>query len=371
MNTTTKPSPIVFGPPKWFPSPACGRGAGRGWGFLFSALFLFASPLPLLAKSPGATFLNANSSIRAEALGGISTGAEGAEAIGSNPALLSSLGTKSELYASFSQPWEDTTDGHLSFASALNRRQTWGLSATFISAGETTSRDEWGQPTGGHTATHHEIGAGAFSWELKPGWHGGLTGNLYQSTLAGESSGVSWAMDAGLSGQIKQVLISASVNHLGPGIKYIDQRDPLPSVLQLDGSWTPGPLSVMAGYHRSLAGSGSLGAVGVEYRWRALALRAGLHAQWGGPDDLALASQTTANQLLDNLTTGFGLRLGKSLRMDYAFQQSAPEWGPAHALALTWSWGEIPPPTQALSKKEIKNRPLPKKSSPSRMKLGK
>lgn len=358
---------------------ASGRGPGRGRGLhknFIAAAFLCTRPLFLSAKEPGAAFLMVDSSVRLVALGGVATAAEGAQALGSNPALLPPLHGKSELYASFNQLWGDTTDGHVAFASALNSKQSWGLSATFLDAGTTPGRDELGQPTGGNTATHHETGTGAFSWEFWRGLRAGISGNLYQSTLARERSGASWAVDTGVSLHRKKILYSLSLNHLGPGIKYVDQRDPLPSVLQLDASWELGATTVLAGYHRSLVGPDAQGALGFEYRLRALSLRAGLHTRLGGPSDLAFENQSTTNQLLDNLTTGLGLQLGKSLRMDYAFKQSAPDWGPAHSLALTWTWGESPratSPSKTVAKlRQTSPKPSDKKNPPpSHKKLGK
>lgn len=321
-------------------------------------LFLVLSiPMALSAKEPGAAFLAVDSSVRSVALGGVLTAAEGAQAMGSNPAFLPPPNGTSELYASFTQLWGDTTDGHVAFASTINPKHAWGLSATFLDAGQTNGRNELGHPTGGNIATHHETVGGAFSWELTRGLRAGVLGNLYQSTLAGERSGSSWAIDTGLSLRLKKWRYSVSVNHLGPKIQYIEQRDALPSVLQLDASWEPGNLTVLGGYHKSLVGSGSQGSLGLEYRLGAISLRAGLHTQPEGTNDLTFDDQSTTNQLIDNLTTGLGLQLGKSLRMDYAFKQSAPDSGPAHSLALTWSWG-APPSSPTLNRKPSA-RPFP------------
>lgn len=192
--------------------------------------------------------------------------------------------------------------------------------------------------------------AGGLSRKLARGLRVGAAGRLYESTLAGESSGVGWSVDTGISYVVKDVLLSAAVNQLGPGIQYINQSDPLPSVLRLETSWEPGAVTFLAGYHRSLAGSGSEAALGLEYRWRSLSLRGGLRTFLGGADNLALEAQSTADGLLEHFTTGFGLKLGDNLRLDYAFQQSAPEWGADHSLALAWTWGQIlrsPPPRPA------------------------
>lgn len=339
-----------------------------------SAVLFLGIPCFLLAGEPGASFLAVDPSIRSIALGGVVTAAQGAQALGLNPAFLSPPTAKSELYASFSQLFGETTNGHLAFASLANPKQAWGLSATFINAGNSNDRDSQGQPTGTKTATHHETGAGAYSWEFWRGMHAGVCGNIYQSTLAGESSDVSWAIDTGVSLQTKKMLYSLSLNHLGPGIQYIDQRDPLPSVLQLDASWEPGPFTVLAGYHRSLTGSAAEGAVGFEYRVRALSLRAGLNGRLGKTEDLTFKDQSSTDQLLDNLTTGFGLVVGQSLRMDYAFKQSAPDWGPAHSLALTWAWGDPAPSPLKNVAKPTPSTPKPTGYTPplpTRNKLGK
>lgn len=45
--------------------------------------------------------------------------------------------------------WEETSDGHLAFASALSPKRAWGLSATFRDEGKTRHRDEGGLPPPG------------------------------------------------------------------------------------------------------------------------------------------------------------------------------------------------------------------------------
>ncbi len=307
----------------------------------FIAAVLFLSPLGLGAKTPGAAFLAVDPSVRAESLGGISAAAFGAEALGANPALVTPLHGRSEFYATFSQLWGDTSDGHVAFASGLNPKTAMALSARFMASDPSGGRDASGQPTGADTAARHTTVAAALSRKLARGLRVGAAGRFFESTLAGESSGVGWSVDTGVSYVVKDVLLSAAVNQLGPGIQYIRQSDPLPSVLRLETSWEPGAVTFLAGYHRSLAGSGSEAALGLEYRWRSLSLRAGLRTFLGGADNLALEAQSTADGLLDHLTTGFGLKLGENLRLDYAFQQSAPEWGADHSLALAWTWGEI------------------------------
>jgi hypothetical protein len=342
-----------------------------------AAFLLVFIPSLLLAREPGAAFLGADTSVRSVALGGVFTAAQGAEALGSNPALIFPVKGKSELYTSFSQLYEETTDGHLAMATTLKSKHAWGLSATLRDEGKTIGRDEGGQSTGAPINTHHEMVGGAFSWGFLRGARAGISGNIFQSTLAGVSSGVSWAMDAGISYHPKHFLYSLSVNHLGPGIKYIEQRDPLPGRLQLDGSWEPGPMTVLMGYHHALNGSGAEGAVGVEYRVKALALRLGLHTTLGGASNLAYNNQSSADQLLNSLTTGFGFQMGKSLCLDYAYKQNAPEWGPAHSFALAWSWRDTPrppaPPKRTSTMKQTSPRPSTNKKAPlhPRIKLNK
>lgn len=337
---------------------------------------VMGSPLFLSAQTPGAAFLSENASVRAGALGDISVAARGAQALGANPAQVPPPHERHELYTSFIQPWGDSTEGQVAFASALTARQSWGLSALFSNSGKTTPRNAVGQPTGGNTATHHEKITGAYSLELRKGIRWGVAGNAFQSTLAGEKSGETWSADTGIILSTKKWLFSATLNHLGPGIKYLDQRDPLPRVIELDTSWEPGPVSILAGYQKSLVGSGSRGALGCEYRFRGLALRTGLELFQTGSEDLALNNQSTANELIDNLTMGFGLHLGQRLHLDYAIRQNSSDWGPAHSAALTWTWGNLPRAPQPQKNLSKKKKPSPKKTSPPqkrriKLKLGK
>ena len=343
-------------------------------------MFFLAGPVFLGAQTPGAAFLSVDPSVRSVALGGVTTAARGAQAVGANPALITPEQDGSEFYASFSQLLEDSTNGHVAVASRYSPITTWALSGTFLgSSGDSVGRDLFGQPTGVDTGSRHVTAAGALSRDFGRGIRGGVAGKMIQSTLAGETSGITWALDAGVAFTVKEVLVSAALNHLGPGIQYIDQRDDLPRQFRLDGAWEPGPLSLMAGYHQSLAGAGSEAMMGFEYRLGVLALRAGLRTSLGGADDLAFNSQGTADQLMDNLTTGFGLKISPRLRMDYAFQQSTSDLGATHSLGLAWTWGNVPrdpsPPAKATSKttkspKTSTQIKPPKKAPPKRLKLG-
>lgn len=340
----------------------------------FALLLILMNGSRLWGTSAGAAFLKIQTSVRAKALGGATVAAQGAQALGENPALLAPLRSKSELDASFVQLWEDSTNVNLAYTNALSLRTAWGVSTTYSDFGSSEERDSSGQATGQKNATHHGIASAALSKTITPGLRWGITGRVFQSTLADQPSDIAGSVDLGAAAQSKKFLFSASVHQLGPGIKYIDQQDALPSALRLDAAWETKPFSIMIGFHSSLTEGGSDGVLGVEYRLKAMALRAGMRTELSGEEDLAMAAQSKANEMLNDVTMGFGLTLYRNLRMDYAFSQNAPDWGPAHSLALTWAWGDppLPPkPPKKLNKSPWSKpvKPPSKTKPPRRLKL--
>jgi hypothetical protein len=330
-----------------------------GWGL--AGLLLGGGSLQ--AGTTGAAFLKPNPSVRSQALGNVTPAAQGAQAVGANPAMVDPASSKGELYTSFFQTWEESNNAQMAYAHNLNSRLAWGLSVAVSDSGSSEGTDLHGQPTGQTATSQNGTLTGALAKEMKRGVRVGAAARVFQSTLADNQSDLGWSADLGATAQSKHFLLGVSAHQLGPGLTYVEQRDPLPSSIKVGLAWTSGPISVMGGYHTSLADDESEGAIGMEYRLKILAFRAGLKNQFGEDEDLA---QTSASEtaFLDNTTLGFGLSLPNNLKLDYAFSQTAPDWGASHSAALTWAWGKRPVPPKPPRK--LAPRTGPKPSSPSK-----
>jgi hypothetical protein len=339
-----------------------------GWGL---AIVFFGSG-SLHGGSSGAAFLKPNPSVRSQALGDVTPAARGAQAVGANPALIDPVSSKAELDTSFFQTWEESNNARLAYAHNLNPRLAWGVSLAVSDSGSTEGTDPYGQPTGQNAASQNGTVTGALAKELKRGVRVGAAARVFQSTLADNQSDVGWSGDLGATAQSAHFLVSLSVHQLGPGLTYIEQRDPLPSSLKIGLSWTSGPISLMSGYDASLSDNESQAAIAVEYRLGLVALRGGFKNQLTDNTDYARTS-SAGNGILDNTTLGFGFILPNNFKLDYAFSQITPDWNPTHSAALTWSWGKRPVPPKLRKKPTpsvgLKAPAAAPKPAPARQKL--
>lgn len=296
------------------------------------------------AGSPGASFLKPNPSVRSQGLGDVSLGGEGAQAVGLNPARVAPISAKAEMDTSFFRTWEDSNNARVSYARNLDHRRAWGISVAVAHSGSSESTDIYGQPTGQTPSSQNAVLTAALARELKKGVRLGAAGRVFQSSLANKKSNCGWSVDVGASGQLDPFMLSVSVHQLGPGIRYVSQRDPLPSSLNIGLVWNTGPVSWLGGYDTGLNWEETTGSLAMEYQLKIIALRAGIKNRLGGKEDFAQASASGVDGLLDNTTLGFGLALPGNLKLDYAFSQKSADWGPTHSVAMTWSWGIRPVP---------------------------
>jgi hypothetical protein len=305
---------------------------------LFPAAFAAAIAAPLPGAEPGAPFLTVLPSVRADALGGTGVAALGADAVGMNPALAVPMRGDHQVATSWSRPWEGTVHGHVAWAGALGKNRLGvGAAVTYFSSAGEQSLDIYGTPVGGDTSARDAAATFTLSHRLANKVRIGAAGKLFQSTLAGTRSALSGAADLGIGFPYKDFVVSLSANNLGPGQKFLDQRDPLPGFLRADASWRRGPLLIAGGVQRDLARDQSRLGGGTEYNVGPLALRVGYNARIGGPSD------RSAGDGLRGLAAGMGVAVGDLLRVDYALKENASDLGWVHRLGVTWHVGAPTP----------------------------
>jgi hypothetical protein len=299
--------------------------------------FLAIPSLSRADATSGAAFLKIDPSVRNQSLGGVQPAYSfGAQAVGSNPANVCILKRTGELTASFDALQGDSNYGNVAGAFKAGGR-TWAVSATQWSSGSMDKRDDTGAVTGSFSARDLASGL-TVSQKLGP-IRAGITAKGIQSTLATYSSAWTPAADLGVSMVVKNTLWGLSALNVGPGLKYRTEKDPLPSTVNGGGAVELGPVTVVAGATYRLAEKDTAASLGMEYEISVLTLRLGYKGET--TSNPTLKSDGGSVQALSGLAMGLGVKVG-NLKVDYAMNTAAAEWGMTQRVGLTWSWGGSP-----------------------------
>ncbi|MBI4655546.1 MAG: PorV/PorQ family protein [Elusimicrobia bacterium] len=271
--------------------------------------------LVFAATNTGANFLKIGVGAKAVGMGSAYTAvADDPTAIYWNPAGLSRL-SKRELGIMHSEWLLGTKYDFMGYAHPVPWG-TVGLGITRLSASELEGRSSAREATGRFSAagTAYIIG---FSMPLS--CHSGLGVNIkYLTSQLSSDSASTFAIDLGTIHKLedKPVSLGMSLQNIGPGMKFISQRDPLPLSLVVGGAYQMSGLFGMVLdlkyelYDRKL----SVG-IGTEYTiLSVLFLRAGYVSYVAQ----AVGEQRIASSFLSGLGGGFGLKLG-NYTADYVF----------------------------------------------------
>ena len=181
------------------------------------------------ALESGAEFLRINTDARAEAMSSAGTAsAMGISALNYNPAGLASI-QRGEVAISHSAWYLGSAHDFVGAGVALPGKAgaKLGLGFTRLSSGSMEGRTTARTRTGGYTAYDQ---AASLTLAGRYGMYGlGGTVKYIESSIAGVK-GVGYAVDLGLRRGVSGLPMSVglAVQNLGPGIKYISQRDKLP-----------------------------------------------------------------------------------------------------------------------------------------------
>ncbi len=305
-------------------------------------ILLALSGNALAAEQSGAAFLRIDPSPRAYALGGAgSVMAFGAQAIGANPANLGAAKYKYEMFSSFSNLVNHEQYAHAAFAinRSTERRhfiEGLGISVTQLSVSDAEGRDRAGAKTHSFGSSDRAVSLTASSL-LGEKLRAGITGKIIQSELAGYRSGASLAGDFGINYDLSRDKIPLSLGlalrNMGPGIRYINQTNPLPSSIDAGLGLGVGRATFIAEINQMLSDRKTNFSTGMEFGFGPLSLRAGLNS---------LASQTAgrsaASPIVQNFSYGIGLKLG-AMKFDYALSSQVGDFGLTHRASLTLCWG--------------------------------
>ena len=202
----------------------------RPW-VLWLLLLLVLIPAPRIsgALESGAEFLRIDTDARAGAMS--SAGAASAMGIGAisyNPAGIATIG-KAEAALSHSAWYLGSMHDFAGAGFSLPGSQGWrmGLSFTRLSSGDMDGRSADRGRSGGYSA-YDQAAALAFARQFGLYSAGGAV-KYIESSIAGVK-GTGYAVDLGVKRGLKSapVTFGLSVQNIGPGIRYISQRDHLP-----------------------------------------------------------------------------------------------------------------------------------------------
>ncbi|MBI2069553.1 MAG: PorV/PorQ family protein [Elusimicrobia bacterium] len=292
----------------------------RAWlvAVLVALVWIAALSLSLFAQSSqktGAEFLNIPVGARPVGMGGAYTAlANDISSLHWNPAGLA-LMNQPEIGAMYSQWLLDSQYNFLGLGYPLPQgKGTLAGSISVLSQGESQSRGQNRERTGSIKAQDQSLSLG---YGRKIGFiRAGLNTKLIQSEIAGFMAN-SFAFDFGFIVPLRTnpISLGLALQNVGPGIRFIEQRDPLP--LSLSGGLSyrlPVGIALALDVKQQLYSHKTNINIGTEYQaLPVLSLRGGYIAALGQQVPLA------GNGGLDGISGGVGFRL-MGAQIDYAFK---------------------------------------------------
>ncbi|MFA6029571.1 MAG: PorV/PorQ family protein [Elusimicrobiota bacterium] len=283
---------------------------------LLLSTLLLAAPTSAALNS-GAAFLKIGTGARPEAMGGAYTAlADDVNALYYNPGGLSNLG-KQEVGFTHTQWLMDTTFDFFGFAQPF-KAGTLGLSAARLGSGGFEGRDENRRVTSAFSASDTALTLG-FGRMFKGFTAHGDTGfgmNVkYLESAIGSDKASTFAADFGAVHKLDALPMSlgVSVLNVGQGMKFLDQRDPLPLSVSVGAAYrVAGALNIALDVRQEPNDGGTSVGVGTEYALiQGFALRAGYASQ-------AARTAIGGGSPLGGIGGGFGLKI-RNYRADYTF----------------------------------------------------
>ena len=284
---------------------------------ILSALLTLLMPVSSFAEAvSGAAFLKIGTGARPAAMGGAYTAmADDVDALYYNPGGLAQLNRR-ELGATHTEWLLGSKFDFLGYAHPT-KLGTFALGVTRLSTGKQEARDANRQSSGEFGASDS---AYTLSFSRGLGYGGtGVGANLkfLQSTI-GSYSAQTQAVDLGARQQFSgsPLALGISLLNIGPGMKFLNQRDPLPLTLSLGAAYRlGGVLHLALDIRREINDKRTEVGIGTEYALLpSLSLRVGYASQSArtvGNGGGALAS-------FSGLGAGLGINM-RRFRADYTF----------------------------------------------------
>lgn len=302
------------------------------------ASLLFPAPCAAAGKA-GASFLKLPMNARAQSYGPAYVAvADDAGSVSHNPAGLATL-RRQEVQTTYGAHLEGYRHMQLAYAYP-SETLSFGLGLSRLAAGDFEGRDEQGRKTASFKAEDRAIALGLAKAFIPDELHG----NTHRLTLGAaikhvrssieEESAQAFALDLGLLAALDlrglPLTLGASARNLGPGMRFIDRTDPLPSAVTLAASLKPAhALELLASAERQMREDRVEFGMGLGYAVGELLSLRGRFARAPGGVDTASS--------LGRLDAGITLRI-RGARLDYAFSPMG-ELGNVQRLTVTLAFG--------------------------------
>jgi len=309
--------PLNNGFTNWIPAFA---------GMTVLTLFL-AFPIKHLwaGQKTGATFLELNPSARTAALGGGGSAiVKDASAIYLNPSGIG-LSQQKEIFISHSQGFFESSINAVSLVSPLKNaymevgENPWvlGLSVVYRSEGDLVGRGENGEKVGSFRADSTWIGFSA-SHQINSSLMLGTTLKGINERIGGQTaSGYALDLGAQMTTKLKGLTVAASINNLGPSMKFTNEKFSLPTTMILGLGYQIRFVSFALDAKIPVHGGMTNFSIGSEFiPVSNVAVRLGYVAQMGSSANSFNNNDDTLSKFA-GLGAGVGLRLG-DYRLDYA-----------------------------------------------------
>lgn len=276
---------------------------------ILALLLLVSVNAEAATLNSGAAFLKIGTGARPEAMGGAYTAlADDVSALHYNPAGLAGM-LKKEAGITHTEYLLGSKFDFVGYAHPT-KLGTFGLGLVRLDTGNQEARDVNRQAVGGFSAADSAYTFG-FSRRMSVV---SLGANLkFLESKIGSDSASTFAMDFGAVRQVGRFSMGLSVLNVGRGMKFIDQRDPLPLTLSAGGAYRlGGALNLALDVRHEPNDRRTDVGLGTEYAILPMfSLRAG-YATMGS------ITSARGSSPLNGLGGGFGFKL-KNYKADYTF----------------------------------------------------
>ena len=304
---------------------------------LHSLLILLAVTSTAGAETrTGASFLKINPVAETAALGDSGSAVvHDASSLFMNPAGIG-LSFNRQLIAAHSQLFLDTSYNSFGYVHPLSSEMgscgTLGISAIYLARGGIDGRDESGNTAGSFSASDLAVGL-SYGRQMNSFASLGLSVKGLQQRI-GAYSANGLAVDAGLQTKtpLKRLMAGISINNLGTGMKFISERDALPTTAGIGLGYSLSHVLLTLDAKQPIQGGKSNIGIGMELVPSSiLTLRTGYLATMGSNVSGDSSNQDRLSRFA-GFGAGIGLRLGR-YQLDYAMVPHA-ELGESQLFSL-------------------------------------
>jgi hypothetical protein len=295
---------------------------------------IFLGLVPVMAKAAtlrsGTAFLQIDPAAGPASLAGAYTAASGnIDSMAYNPAGLSMLKQREAAFT-HGEWLMDTRYEYLAYGQPTSIG-TFGVSAVRLGYGDLEGRDESRQATGDFSA-YDSAYTLAYSHAISADTGLGAAVKFIERKIDQDHAS-SYALDFGGVTRIpgKPLQLGASILNVGPGVRFIDQTDPLPLTFALGAAYEPSrSFTLRADIKHEPNDQRTTGMTGFEFApVSAVALRAGYQ--------FPLSSTGDSLWDMNNVRGGLGLRFSR-FRLDYALAPMG-DLGLTHRFTFSMGFG--------------------------------